>query len=122
MDPGRDCPGQKNVIKAVGTQLLFDGAEEHLQFLTRHTLKHFAHEWTAFRVFYDTELYMVRYREWIDMNHIWKELKQLGAETLVPDLPFHSGAEWMLPGNRFSGPVLAARRKMRASFCGYSIL
>lgn len=56
--------------------------EEHLRFLTRHTLKHFAHEWTAFRVFYDTVLYMVRYREWIDMNHIWKELKQLGAETL----------------------------------------
>lgn len=55
--------------------------ENQTRYLIRHLLKHFAHEWTSFRVFYDTALYVLRSRR-DDMERIWGELRQMGGETL----------------------------------------
>ncbi len=54
--------------------------EDNLRYLTRHLLKHFAHEWTGLRVFYDTALWIARHRDALNFPRFWKELEALGAD------------------------------------------
>ena len=67
------------------TQRLWDyefevpAPDEHLRYLFRHLLKHFTHEWTSFRVFYDVALFFTRHREELDAAAFWRELSELGA-------------------------------------------